>query len=428
LAAYLRYESGVSQNGKWITVLLGLNLAVLLLMLRRPASETVPVKPVVTNVSHFDRSTARPAPGPRVRSAPALAPTIVSNLFTWTQLETQDYRDYIQRLRRIGCPEETIRDLIIADIEKAYAPRLAALRARRTDLQFWHSDEEEYQNQLNHKEIARQERILDEEKRRLIRDLIGADLYTERLRLKGETDYYDRRLGVFPAEKRVQIRTILEQFHDQDWAIREKQWQEGETLTAEDGIRLVELRRAKEEALGKLLTADEREQLELWMSPVSDRVRFEMYGMNSTEEEFRKVFALRRQFEEKYGEASLNPAESATAAHRAEGEAELRESIKTALGEARYALYERGQDHQFHQLSALAAQFNLGQDKVAEIYAMQKLLRDHRQQVQGNPDLAPAQRNQVIHELQAETERSIRAALGDRAYREYQRSGLSNVP
>src|SRR6266436_7828684 len=43
---------------------------------------------------------------------------VVSNDFRWTQLESEDYRTYIARLRSIGCPEQTIRDLIIADIDK----------------------------------------------------------------------------------------------------------------------------------------------------------------------------------------------------------------------------------------------------------------------------------------------------------------------
>ena len=34
----------------------------------------------------------------------------------WAQLESSDYVSYVANLRRIGCPEQTIRDIIVADI------------------------------------------------------------------------------------------------------------------------------------------------------------------------------------------------------------------------------------------------------------------------------------------------------------------------
>src|ERR1043165_8175227 len=50
-----------------------------------------------------------------------------TNNFHWRQIESGDYREYISNLRRIGCPEETIRDIIIADVNKLYAARRAEL-------------------------------------------------------------------------------------------------------------------------------------------------------------------------------------------------------------------------------------------------------------------------------------------------------------
>src|ERR1041384_6993101 len=79
------------------------------------------------------RGSAVPEPG-----SPALAnadenhaektepvpPTIVTvtNNLTWAQLESEDYRAYIQLLRAVVSPEQTIRDIIIADLDKLIAP------------------------------------------------------------------------------------------------------------------------------------------------------------------------------------------------------------------------------------------------------------------------------------------------------------------
>jgi hypothetical protein len=43
--------------------------------------------------------------------------------FRWSQLESTDYRQYINNLRAIGCPRQTIRDIITADVHSLYAAR-----------------------------------------------------------------------------------------------------------------------------------------------------------------------------------------------------------------------------------------------------------------------------------------------------------------
>jgi len=45
--------------------------------------------------------------------------------FSWQEVESADYPTYIANLRYIGCPEQTIRDIIIADINALYARKRA---------------------------------------------------------------------------------------------------------------------------------------------------------------------------------------------------------------------------------------------------------------------------------------------------------------
>ena len=55
-------------------------------------------------------------------AAPLVAPT---QSFDWRMVESEDYKKYIANLRGIECPEPTIRAIIIADVDKLYAPRMA---------------------------------------------------------------------------------------------------------------------------------------------------------------------------------------------------------------------------------------------------------------------------------------------------------------
>lgn len=45
----------------------------------------------------------------------------------WRSVESEDYRHYIANLRAIGCPEETIADIIRADVNKLFQSRRKAL-------------------------------------------------------------------------------------------------------------------------------------------------------------------------------------------------------------------------------------------------------------------------------------------------------------
>ena len=66
------------------------------------------------------------------------------------------------------------------------------------------------------------------------RELLGADLAAERARQKGERDAYDRKLGWLPESKRSELREIDEEVGDQERLIREKIWDEGASLNADD--------------------------------------------------------------------------------------------------------------------------------------------------------------------------------------------------
>jgi len=77
-------------------------------------------------------------PTPAAASAPALAvepavslPDIAAERvtkpeprpFRWSQLESPDYGVYVANLRAIGCPEQTIREIISADLADLYAAK-----------------------------------------------------------------------------------------------------------------------------------------------------------------------------------------------------------------------------------------------------------------------------------------------------------------
>ena len=68
------------------------------------------------------------APDP---SASDTLPAAQPKPFRWSQLEAPDYATYISNLRSIGCPEQTILDIVSADVDAAiFAPRREQLNEK----------------------------------------------------------------------------------------------------------------------------------------------------------------------------------------------------------------------------------------------------------------------------------------------------------
>jgi hypothetical protein len=63
--------------------------------------------------------------------------------FLWSRIESPDYRVYVANLRSIGCPEDTIRDIITADIGALYSAKRQQLGQKGSNDGHWSRDEEQ---------------------------------------------------------------------------------------------------------------------------------------------------------------------------------------------------------------------------------------------------------------------------------------------
>lgn len=361
-----------------------------------------------------------------IPAPPAVEKRIVTvtrtNDFHWSQLESEDYRTYIERLRSIGCPEQTIRDIIIADVDKLLAPRLRAAAPGRKYPPYWQSEEKELWSSLDQRESQRQQQAIDFEKRNVISQLMGVDLVAERQKVLGQEDYYGRRLGFLPDDKRSRVRIAVEKSANEELAVREKVWEEGESLTDEDHARLRQIQQQRATEIAAALSPEELQQYELRMSPTAYAVRDSLFGMNATEEEFLTLFKLQKSFDDTWGQGE--PADPAAREKRAQSGEALSAAIRAKLGEARYAEYARAQDADYRGLSVAAARFQLPTSRALEVYDYKRLVQQQRVALVTSPNLTLAQKTATLQALGDETEQAVREVLGERAYRYYQRQGL----
>ena len=356
---------------------------------------------------------------PAPASPPKLITAVRTNDFRWAQLESEDYRTYIARLRSVGCPEDTICDLIIADVDKLLAPRLHAAITPRKELEYWQSEEKELEDPLAAHETARQQMEIDFEKRDIIKELVGVDLVAERLKLRGELDQYGQRLSFLPEEQRGQLRKILERFNRAEIMLREKAWTEGESSTPESEAELRQLQQKREAEIAALLTPEDLHKYELRLSPTAYKARDALFGMGASEKEYLAIFQGQKGLEEKLGNLDTTQPDGQQAAEAARRA--MQDQLRKQLGEQRFQEYERAQDTDFRELCAAAARNQLPRSAAEQVYEIKRITEARRQEVLDNPDLAAEQKATVQQQIAQETERTVRGVLGERAFKQFTR-------
>ena len=125
------------------------------------------------------------------QSAPA-------KVFDWRTVESTDYRAYIANLRAIGCPEETIRDIIRADVNKLFESRARSQRAGTNRFEYWKPGNAV--TNLVNPEFLKQQAELALEKKALLKELLGTEA-ADKPDLSGGMAVFEQVMDFLPPEK-----------------------------------------------------------------------------------------------------------------------------------------------------------------------------------------------------------------------------------
>src|SRR3954469_2344245 len=275
---------------------------------------------------------------------------------SWSAIESTNYVTYINNLRAFGCPEETIRDIIITDIAKVYGKRRADLVGKgRTD-RFWLPSPDEGGDP----ELQRQLANLEEEQRAMVKDLLGVDFQTEIAKYWQDNQLVEQRMyGFLPQEKQQQLKTLSAHYEALQQEIYSKA--KGE-LIPEDEEKLRSIEKAKEAEMARLLTPQEMEEYQLRNSPTAGTMRTQLAAFQPSEQEFRRIFRLQKTFDEQFNKA-FDYTDDAQMAAQAKAQQDARKALqdemKKTLGEQRYAEYARAQDADYRTLENLTSRYEL---------------------------------------------------------------------
>src|SRR5687767_13485740 len=156
------------------------------------------------------------------------------------------------------------------------------------------------------------------------------------------------------------------------------------------------------------------------MSPSANAVRYSMYGMEATEEEFLNVYGLRRSFDEQWNPDELDWNNESMVNAFQQARADLESQVRQQLGDDRYMQYRRGSDPEYHHLNAAVSRYGLARNKANEAYDVKLTVQQMSAQIRADGSLTPSQQDEAIAAVKAEEEATLRQVLGNAAYRYFQ--------
>lgn len=338
-------------------------------------------------------------------------PTVTS--LDWRTVESADYKKYIANLRSIGCPEETIRDIITADVNKLFESRRRELSTSTNQFQFWKAGNV-FGDMMN-PERMEQMQELSKEKRALLKELLGV-APDEKIDMFAGMNPFEAMLDFLPSTKQNQVMELYMKFQS-----KIAKTFGGGAPDAEDMKAMQKVQREMETEMAALLTPQEYEDYQLRMSQTAMMMRMQLASFEPNEQEFRDIFKLKKPFDDEYSSMFGRPATDKTEREkRSAAETEMKNQLKTLLGDARYAEYERAQDYNYQTLYRITEKNGLPKESAVKVYDMKKMAEDQANKVRQDKSLTPEQRTAALTGIRTETETSIQSVLGEKGFKSYQ--------
>lgn len=347
-------------------------------------------------------------------SSVAAAPTSdVSH--TWETVESEDYRKYINNLRAIGCPEETIHDIIRADVNKLFDSRK---KANREPFEYWKTGN--FMAQLMDENKVKAHTEMNKQKTDLLKSLLGEDAKLDGNPMAQMYNPMEQMMDFLPSEKQSQLMGKL-----QTWQAEAMKHAGG---GRPDSTQLAELKKIRdkiEAELNVMLTPQEKRDYDLRLSNTSMQMRQALGDFNPSKEEFESIFDMRLAFDNEHSVLGIPPADEVGQAARKEAEKVFQKEIEALLGPDRYKEFERAPKPEYQLAVKVAERQGLDPSVGGTVYDMKNIVEEQVAAIRNDNNLTPEQRAQALQAIQAETQTSVGKLLGDEGLNAYssQRGG-----
>jgi LysM repeat protein len=325
--------------------------------------------------------------------------------FTWQEIESQDYAVYVENLRQLGMPSNTIRDIIVADVDQLFAQRKRD-EAAKQDIEWWRSTPS-FESQSN--ALARAQEI-DAERTTLLTKLLGPDWDKGRtqidftpLPLAGPV------LGNLPDNVKAGVQEIAERSRARVAAYIGQSQAAGQPVS---GTELARLREETRQQLAAILSPAQLEEFLLRYSENANQLRRELAGLNASPEEFRTLFRAIDGIDREL-QLRSDSNDPAVQNERNALEQQRLAAVRSALKPDRFAAYQTLHDPVYRDALAIAQQAGVGVEAAQALYDISRATSDEVNRIRNDATLTIAQKQQQIRDAEAEQQRARATVLGE---------------
>ncbi|MDF3056160.1 MAG: hypothetical protein K0R17_375 [Rariglobus sp.] len=321
---------------------------------------------------------------------------------TWNRLQSTDLATFVANLRAAGLPDRQVRMLVNAEINERFRAREEAVRPSRPSRNYWEPGDT-YYNDPTTLEQRLAQLDLRREKAALRRELLG------------ETPRAADDNNPVPPGKRDLLREINE---DYNTMISQIQRETRGISLASDEEKIRYLRAEKEAELKTLLSPEELREYEIRSSSTANNLRSDLAAFGPTEQEFRSLFALRKQFDDQFPSQPADPGPDYWT-KRQEAQKALDAQIAQQLGADRARDYARAKDHEYRNLATLTHRLGLPQETASQIYDLRYSVPTDAAQIANNKALTPEDRKASLKAIAQKTRDQLVTQLGAEAAEAY---------
>ena len=390
---------------------LGLNLVLgawVVAKLRR-ASEA-PTSPTATETAQ-----ARAFPVSRVQRRNVIEVTtnrVDAPGFHWSRVETNDFEAYVANLHGIGCPDHTVRHLVVGEVEALYAEREADAEKSGS---FWETVSQRHAREVR---VHREQAALEEEKRAVLRRLVGVDWSSKAERQWVTDDTACLFIGFLTDDRAVRLADSMMRLEKRTRAFRNET--DGIVIDTDEPRLDALLVGAKRELESGLTPAEVQEATLRGVSVAKALTEPDgLTGVTLTGDELRRmtaIFSRDKDFITLLLRAELegnphgggNDLEDIINQVSPEAERE----IHAMLGEQRSAAYERSQDEAFREFVGAGRALNVPLDSTVKAWEIRQMAETAAHELRATEGMAPEQRREALDAMRRETQQAITAVVG----------------
>jgi hypothetical protein len=333
--------------------------------------------------------------------------------FTWEQVQSTNYATLVKNLRAIGCPEQTIRDIVTTDVDRIYARRRVT-EVVFPNYQWWKSVPDPGLVQAAEEKI----RSLEAERRELLTGLLGKGWDAESMEViaaRSGMTLTGPILGDLPAATKQAAFYIIASAQQRIEAYQEEQRLQGKAI---DPMQMVRLREEPLVQLASVLGPEAYDEFVLRYSPAAQQLRETMRTLDLTPDQFRELFSAVSGIigQPVYFYAGSDPdllKQQQQLATQSEA------IIKASLGAAVYASYQLNQDPLYRSSQEMAQQLNLPANDVVAIYQINKATQDEMDRIRKDDTLSNDEKVEALAQTQVQEQQSLQQLLGPEAFQKW---------